>query len=485
MRLLRLIALALLGLYLAIGLAQPTSARAEVGALEVSIDSVGGLPRLLADDVRLQWIVPGDIAASRTLRELPYNAVDEDVELGIRRTLTSRELINGRNLVHHYVLMRTRGAVDGQTVHIDLDLPNGAAIELSGEAGFVPEPLPGFGAIYTKVRPIVVNAHGQQVLQDSAEVSTKQSLGSGDWFGVRSRFRAGLLSSETATLDIRVDTGRENQPRLIAMPLGNDARLKLELYAGPIESRSLAAADPRLTGMMYAALWDWLRMLCFGMSWLLTNVQALIGNVGLAVILLSVCVKFLMSPLTVIADRWQHSVNATQAILQPRIDAIKREYEGEDAHNRILAVYKEHDVHPMYAVKSLAGFLIQIPIFIAAFDVLGESTLLNDTSFLWINDLAKPDRVLLLPWELPFFGAYLNLLPFLMTGITLLTSWIQTDPSLTPVLLRKQRLRLYLMAVVFFLLFYTFPAGMVLYWTTNNVLHLLKIQIGRWWQGAQ
>ena len=205
--------------------------------------------------------------------------------------------------------------------------------------------------------------------------------------------------------------------------------------------------------------------------------QALIGNVGLSIVLLSVCVKILMSPLTMIADRWQDSVHKTMAKLQPQMDAIKREHKGEDAHNRVLAVYREHNVSPMYPVKSAAGLLIQIPIFIAAFDMLGESTLLDHTAFLWMGDLAKPDHALLLPWGLPFFGPYLNLLPFLMTGITLLSSWIQTDRSLTPELLRKQRVRLSLMAVVFFLLFYTFPAGMVLYWTTNNVLHLLKILV--------
>jgi membrane protein insertase Oxa1/YidC/SpoIIIJ len=131
----------------------------------------------------------------------------------------------------------------------------------------------------------------------------------------------------------------------------------------------------------------------------------------------------------------------------------------------------------MYPVKSLAGFLIQIPVFIAAFDMLGENFALNQAAFLWIDDLAKPDQWIALPVVLPFFGGYLNLLPCLMTGVTLLTSWLQADPVLTPGLQSKQRRRLYLMAAAFFLLFYTFPAAMVLYWTTNNVLHLAKIQL--------
>jgi YidC/Oxa1 family membrane protein insertase len=480
MRLTRLMGLALLSAVPAIGLAEEASGRAQVGASEISINSIGGLPSLLGDDVRLQWIVPGDPAATRALRELHYDAVDETVGADIHRTLISSELIDGRNLTHNYIFVPPGSASGRYTVHIDLDLPSGATVELSGDPGFIPEPLPGFGAVYGKVLAIVVDGQGQQKLESPAPGFTERTLDPADWFGIRNRFWTGLLRSESSSLNIRVDTRQENLPRLIAIPPENAARLKLELYAGPVESNNLATVDPRLTGMLFAALWDWLRMLCFGMSWLLTGVHALIGNVGLAIILLSVCVKILMSPLTLIADRWQDSVNKTLAILQPKIDAIKRDYKGEDAHNRVLGVYREHDIHPMYAVKSLAGFLIQIPIFIAAFDLLGESFLLNGTSFLWAEDLAKPDRLLSLPWDLPFFGSYLNLFPFLMTGVTLLTSWIQTDPSLTPELLHKQRLRLYLMAVAFFLLFYTFPAGMVLYWMTNNVLHLLKIQVGRW-----
>ena len=485
MRWLRPIAFVLLLAFWLIGSAQSSSSSSDTTTSAISISSVGGLPRFLGNNVRLQWVVPSDSEMTRKLMSLHYVVIDEEFGDRIRRTVTSHESIEGRKLTHHYLLPRATDPSDLNTMRIDLDIPTGAAVELSGQAGFVPEPLPGFGAFYGKVRAIVVDQDGQQELQSTADSFAERSVTSGDWFGIRNRFQAGLLRSDSTTLDVRADRGQENMPRLIAMPRGEVSRLQLDLFAGAVESNRLAAVDSKLTGMMYAALWQWLRMLCFGMSWLFTGVQSLVGNIGLAIILLSACVKILMSPLTLIADRWQESVNKTTAILQPPIDAIKRQYKGEDANTRILAVYREHNVHPLYTLKSLAGFLIQIPIFIAAFDVLGESVLLDDTSFLWIKDLAIPDRALALPWALPFFGAYLNLLPFLMTGITLLTSWIQTDPSLTPELLRKQRLRLYLMAVAFFVLFYTFPAGMVLYWTTNNVLHLLKIQVGHLRKGAQ
>ena len=473
----RPIRLALLIVFLIPGL--PHKSLAADSAAGISINAKNGLPEFLDNDVRLSWTVPGDPEASQALQELQYDVVDSEIDGGTRRTLTAREMVDGRRLIHRFDTLAANGDAESYTLQLDLDVPAAAAIELSADYSFIPERLPGFGAVYGNVLAIVVDAGGQQELEILTGDFANHSVEASDWFGIRSRFQTALLRSDINALNVRIETGDEDLPRLIIVTLTATTRLKLDLYAGPVDLDVLRSVDPALGEMMFAALWDWLRVLCFGMAWLLTRIHNVVGNVGLAIILLSASVKILMLPLTRIADRWQDAVNRTQALLQPRIDAIKKEFKGEEAHNRILAVYKEHDVSPMHTFRSLAGFLILIPVFIAAFDVLGESLLLNGTSFLWIADLAKPDRAAALPWALPFFGEHLNLLPFLMTGVTLYTSWLQTDPSLTPELLRKQRIRLYLMAGVFFLLFYTFPAGMVLYWTTNNVLHLMKVQFGR------
>ena len=84
-----------------------------------------------------------------------------------------------------------------------------------------------------------------------------------------------------------------------------------------------------------------------------------------------------------------------------------------------------------------------------------------------------------LPVRLPFFGRYLNLLPFLMSGIAVAASLRFDSPILTPPLVRRQRRNLVGMALLFFLLFYTFPAGMVLYWTSTNALQLAGRELGR------
>jgi YidC/Oxa1 family membrane protein insertase len=134
----------------------------------------------------------------------------------------------------------------------------------------------------------------------------------------------------------------------------------------------------------------------------------------------------------------------------------------------VLELHRRHGVHPLHGLRSLLGLAVQVPVFLAAYHVLEGSTALAGASFLWITDLAQPDRVARLPIALPLLGDSLHGLPFLMTAITLLASRLHDDGALPPALLRAERRNLYWMAAAFFLLFYRFPAGMVLYWTTSN-----------------
>src|SRR6185503_13251944 len=253
-------------------------------------------------------------------------------------------------------------------------------------------------------------------------------------------------------------------------------------YAGPVERAALRATDPALGALVLSGLWWWLRALALGLLALLRALTGWLGHPGPAIIGLAVSVQLLLLPLARVADRLQEQVNATQARLQPGLDAINAAHRGEERTRRTLALYREHRVHPLYTLKSLAGFLIQIPVFIAVFDMLAEDVDLYRVPFLWIRDLSHPDAIATLPACVPFFGCELNLLPFLMSGVSLATTLRFRSPVLTPVLVRKQRRNLAAMTGLFFLLFYTFPAGMVLYWTSTNAFQLVSQELTRRWR---
>ncbi|MGI9308765.1 MAG: YidC/Oxa1 family membrane protein insertase [Gammaproteobacteria bacterium] len=424
--------------------------------------------RLFDQGKGLRIVVPGDAAATARLASLAWRQDPQVAEDG-RRWISESEdpAIPARVYVHI--------PAGGHLATIDVSLPAGALLEIATGEGFIPEQLPGFGSFYSSVNVVSVSSAGQIRYEPGDEPQVAVTAAAGEWFGVRNRFWAWLWQSAEDPFSVEIDQSIENQPVLRFRPPAGSQRLSFHVYAGPVARAELLEVAPELGELLFAALWDWLRLLCTGMLLLLEGIHGLVGNYGVAIILLSLAVKVLMWPLTAVADRWQAQVNAIQSRLKPALDEIKANYKGEEAHDRTLAVYREHGVHPMYTFKSLAGFLIQIPVFIAAFDMLGENFALGQAEFLWVADLAKPDRWALLPWALPFFGQHLNLLPFLMTILSTVAAWLQRDASLSPELMRQQQIRLYLMAAAFFVLFYTFPAGMVLYWASNNLFHLLKV----------
>jgi YidC/Oxa1 family membrane protein insertase len=348
-------------------------------------------------------------------------------------------------------------------------------LELDLEAGhdLLPPPATGFAAQLERVQRVVVADGSARVLGDGDPDPV--SLRAGGWAGVRSRFWAILLRPDGAAALAPHSGG--------GIALVSDASDALSwrytFYSGPLERRALAHPDPPLEPMLFSGLWSWLRALSLALLSLLRGLTAIVGDSGVAIIALAVSVKILLLPLTAVAERLQEQVNTTQARLQPGIDAINAAHRGEERARRTVALYREQGVHPLYTLKSLFGFLIQIPVFIAVFDMLAEDFDLYRVSFLWIQDLSRPDALLRLPVCVPFFGCYLNLLPFLMSSASLAALLRFRSAILTPSLVRRQRRNLMGMTLLFFLLFYTFPAGMVLYWTSTNSFQLVIQEMGR------
>ncbi|HEV8225400.1 MAG TPA: membrane protein insertase YidC [Methylomirabilota bacterium] len=347
-------------------------------------------------------------------------------------------------------------------------------LELGAGRGLFPPAAPGFAAMLDRVHRVLVGPDGVRALGDESGKVTPFRLG--EWGGIRSRFWAILVQADGAgSLQPRPGEG------LTLAPASEPGRLtwRYTFYSGPVEPRALAAADPELGRLFLSGLWFWLRALSVGLLYLLRGLTTIVGNHGVAIIALAVCVKLLLFPLTKIAERLQEQVNATQARLQPGLDAINAAHRGEERARRTLALYREAGVHPFYTLRSLAGFLIQLPVFIAVFDMLAEDFDLHGVRFLWIRDLARPDELWRLPACLPFFGCHLNLLPVLMSSISIGAVLQARSAHLTPPLVRRQRRNLTAMALGFFLLFYTFPASMVLYWTSTNSVQLVTQEWGR------
>jgi len=352
---------------------------------------------------------------------------------------------------------------------IEARVTHTGALVLRAGDGLSPRPAAGFGSWLEQVRYVAVGSKGiRQIGLD--EEKTRQVFA--DWAGFRNRFWTVLASGQEEGV-FNVQTGENNLDAVLSR---NDdlEEEQHSFYLGPVEPDELGAVDKILDELLYAGLWSWMRWICFGLFYLLSWIHSVVPVWGVAIMLLSLAVNILMLPLSRTADRVQQQVHATEARLAPELSRIKKSFRGEEQAAKMMALYKREGVNPLYSLKSLLGVAIVIPVFIGAFDMLAENIHLLNTAFLWVKDLSRPDALMQLPFRLPFFGSDLNLLPFLMTGFSVMASWLHRPPAVSEELRGQQVRNMLLLALAFFALFYTFPAGMVLYWTSNNLISVGK-----------
>lgn len=188
-----------------------------------------------------------------------------------------------------------------------------------------------------------------------------------------------------------------------------------------------------------------------------------VSNPGFAIIVLSLLVNFLVLPLYKRADDIQNEANEKEKKLAPIVNHIKKTFKGDEKFLLLQAYYRENNYRPFDSLKQIVPLLLQVPFFIAAYKFLSGLKLLNGVSFGPIKDLANPDGLIVI-------GALtINLLPVLMTLINIISGVIYTKGL--PI---KTKIQLYGVAVVFLVLLYTSPSGLVFYWTLNNVFSLVK-----------
>ncbi|MCL2186025.1 MAG: membrane protein insertase YidC [Treponema sp.] len=189
---------------------------------------------------------------------------------------------------------------------------------------------------------------------------------------------------------------------------------------------------------------------------------------GYSVIFLSIVVSTLTLPLYIIADRWQKEERELQNSMKAKLKKIRAHFKGDERQMIMNAYYRQTGYSYVSIFKSSAGLLLQIPFFIAAYQFLSRTSMLTGVSFFFISDLNVQDALIKLPFPI-FRLTALNLMPILMTALNILSALIYAKDYG-----RRERIQLYAMALVFLVLLYSTPSGLVLYWTMNNFYSLIK-----------
>ena len=210
---------------------------------------------------------------------------------------------------------------------------------------------------------------------------------------------------------------------------------------------------------------------------LLMLLRALAGvtrNYGLAIITFSGLITATLSPFTLLSFR---SMKKMQQ-LKPHMDKIMAQHKDDPkkANQEVFALYKTHRVSPL---SGCLPMVLQVPIFIALFQAISHFVDLRGKPFLWIADLSLPDHLARLPISVPLLGNELNALPIIMAVVMYVqtkfsnkaTGTDQTNPA-------AQMMSGPLMPILFGVMFYQFPSGLVLYWLTNSLMSLMVYRLG-------
>lgn len=187
------------------------------------------------------------------------------------------------------------------------------------------------------------------------------------------------------------------------------------------------------------------------------------GNAGIAITGVSIAVSIGCLPLYAKAERLQEKEREMQKKLAARVASIKAHFKGDEQYMLLSTYYRQNGYHPLYALRSSVSLLVQVPFFIAAYSFLSHLHALSGQSLWIIRDLGKEDALI----SLGFIT--LNALPIVMTLINIVSGAIYTKGF--PL---REKVQLYLMALIFLVLLYHSPSALVVYWTLNNVFSLIK-----------
>ena len=249
----------------------------------------------------------------------------------------------------------------------------------------------------------------------------------------------------------KIDTNLYAAGVLLPVPAvapGATVAVDSQLMAGPQEEKKLEALAP---GLDLVKDYGIFAIIAKPLFWLLDKIHSVVGNWGWAIVLLVVLLKAAFFSLNASAYKSMAKMKA----INPRVQEMRERLKDkpQQMQQEMMKMYREEKVNPLGGCLPI---VVQIPVFIALYWVLLSSVEMRNAPWIgWVKDLSVPD---------PLF-----ILPVVMTASTMLQTWLNPTPP-DPV----QAKMMWIMPLIFSVMFFFFPAGLVLYWVTNNLLSIAQ-----------
>jgi YidC/Oxa1 family membrane protein insertase len=289
---------------------------------------------------------------------------------------------------------------------------------------------------------------------EKSKASHDKSADNGWIAMVQHYFASAWLLPEKTPREFRTaKVGDNHYSVAMVVPLGEVApgaskAFDARLFAGPQEEKKLEALAP---GLELVKDYGWFTILAKPLFWLLDQLYGLIGNWGWAIVALVFLLKAAFYWLNASAYKSMAKMKA----VNPRVMEMRERYKDkpQQMQQEMMRIYREEKVNPLGGCLPIVA---QMPFFIALYWVLLSSVEMRQAPWIgWITDLAVAD-----PWFI---------LPLLMTASTMLQTWLNPRPP-DPL----QAKLMWFMPLAFSVMFFFFPAGLVLYWLTNNILSIAQ-----------
>lgn len=309
----------------------------------------------------------------------------------------------------------------------------------------------------------------------NANAVYEETFGMGvEWFSVKNKFFTQVLTLQPGegpgaeALTVRGKRGEGEaliggarpSVRLEGTLLSPGDRLRREYtyYVGPVSMERLKALGGDQQKVIDFRLWSFFVPIATLMMNGLNALHGFTGNWGVAIILLTFVVRMLFWPLT---QKGTENMKRMSE-LSPQMKEIREKYKSnpQKLNQEMAAFYKKHKVNPMAGCLPM---FVQIPVFISLYGVLRVAVELRFAEFLWIQDLSEQEALFMV-------GDFaVNILPLTM-GATMVLQQRLTPSNMDP----QQQKIMMMMPIVFLFITYTMPAGLLLYWTTSNLVSIYQ-----------
>jgi YidC/Oxa1 family membrane protein insertase len=292
---------------------------------------------------------------------------------------------------------------------------------------------------------------------DKNKITIPAQVAAGDpaWVAmVQHYFASAWIPGDKFTRDIyagKIDTNLYRIGMQIPLGLvapGTTVVEKAKLFVGPQEESVLETIAP---GFELLKDYGYLTILAKPIFWLLEKIHGYVGNWGWSIILLTILIKLVFFPLSAAS----YKSMARMKEVQPRLLTMREQFKGEPQklNQAMMEMYRKEKINPLGGCLPV---VIQIPVFIALYWVLLSSVEMRNAPWIgWIQDLSVPD---------PYY-----ILPVVMAA----SMFVQTKLNPTPPDPIQAKVMMY-MPLVFSVMFFFFPAGLVLYWVVNNLLSIAQ-----------